>query len=87
MPICRNRLAMPKVRASSATIGTTRGPNCGALSQAVSRRTAAMVVDISLPSACKAKLAVTSSGGTGIVGAWCLRAGNGPPRAWRRACR
>jgi hypothetical protein len=51
MPIWRNRLAMPKVRASSATIGTTRAPSSLSLSRLVSMRTNAMVVDISLPSA------------------------------------
>ncbi|MNI58066.1 hypothetical protein D3C73_1131610 [compost metagenome] len=54
MPICLNRLAMPKVRASSATIGTIRGPSCLSRSNPLSRRTKAMVVDISLPSAAMA---------------------------------
>ncbi|MNZ44220.1 hypothetical protein D3C78_618480 [compost metagenome] len=85
MPIWRNRLAMPKVRASSATIGTTRGPSSGALSQALSMRTAAMVVDISLPSACKAKPPMASSAGTVIGRTSLRRAGNGPPSAARRS--
>ncbi|MND99705.1 hypothetical protein D3C80_920960 [compost metagenome] len=87
MPIWRNRLAMPKVRASSATIGTTRGPNCGALSQALSMRTAAMVVDISLPSACRAKPPMVSRAGTGTGRTSLRRAGSGPPRAERRSRR
>ena len=57
MPICLNRLAMPKVRASSATMGTMRGPSALSFSKLVSMRTKAMVVLISLPSACNANSA------------------------------
>ena len=57
MPTCLNKLAMPKVRASSATMGTMRGPKVGSLSKAPNKRTNAMVVLISLPSAWVAKLA------------------------------
>ncbi len=46
---------MPKVRASSATIGTTRGPSSLCLIRLLNSRTAAVVVDISLPSASSAK--------------------------------
>ena len=46
---------MPKVRASSATMGTTRGPSAGSFSNPVSMRTNAIVVLISLPSARTAK--------------------------------
>ena len=46
---------MPKVRASSATMGTMRGPSCASLSSPVSMRTKAIVVLISLPSAFSAK--------------------------------
>ena len=46
---------MPKVRASSATIGTMRGPSVGSLSRLPSRRTKAIVVDISLPAGSSAK--------------------------------
>ena len=50
MPTCRNMFAMPKVRASSATTGTTRGPELSRPSSALpSMRTIAIVVDISLP--------------------------------------
>ena len=55
---------MPKVRASSATIGTTRGPSAGSFIRLPSMRTNAIVVLISLPSACSANAAVESSGGT-----------------------
>ena len=49
---------MPKVRASSATIGTTRGPSVASFSSAVSMRTKAIVVLISLPSALQREVAV-----------------------------
>ena len=48
---------MPNVRASSATIGTTRGPSVLSFSRPPSMRTTAIVVDISLPSASSAKRA------------------------------
>ena len=48
---------MPKVRASSATIGTTRGPTCADFSSPESMRTKAIVVDISLPAAASANAA------------------------------
>src|ERR1700733_892053 len=48
MPTCRNRLAMPNVRASSATMGTIRGPSVLSFRRLLKSRTAAMVVDISL---------------------------------------
>ena len=48
MPIWRNMPSMPKVRASSGTIGTTCGPMSLSLTQDASRmRTSAMVVEIS----------------------------------------
>ena len=40
---------MPKVRASSGTMGTTRGPTVLSRSSAVSSRTKAIVVEISRP--------------------------------------
>src|SRR5271157_1448086 len=43
MPTCRKRFAIPKVRASSATIGTMRGPSVSSLSRLLKRRTAAIV--------------------------------------------
>jgi hypothetical protein len=57
---------MPKVRASSGTIGTQRSPTPGNFINAVSMRTNAMVVDSgrSEPSSMAAKV---SSGGTSIA--------------------
>ena len=54
---------MPKVRASSATIGTTRGPSAASLSRPPIMRTKAMVVLISRPSGANAKRAQRSIGG------------------------
>ena len=48
---------MPKVRASSATIGTMRGPSALSFSRLPSSRTKAMVVHISLPPAATANCA------------------------------
>ena len=48
---------MPKVRASSATMGTMRGPSVASFSSVPSMRTKAMVVLISLPSAASANCA------------------------------
>jgi hypothetical protein len=56
---------MPKVRASSATIGTMRGPSSLSLSKLASSRTNAIVVDISLPPAAVANDAYEASAGTG----------------------
>ena len=64
MPTCRNMFAMPKVRASSATIGTTRGPTSLSLSSAVSMRTSAIVVDISRPFESSANCPQEDIGGT-----------------------
>jgi hypothetical protein len=47
MPSWRNMPSIPKVRASSGTIGTTNLPTFLSRIRAVSRRTKAMVVDIS----------------------------------------
>ncbi len=78
---------MPKVRASSATIGTTRGPSAGSFSRLPRTRTNAIVVLISLPSAWSAKAEVASSDGTATGAQSLRRAGNAPPRARRRLCR
>ncbi len=48
---------MPNVRASSATIGTMRGPSTGSFSRFVSMRTNAIVVLIALPAASTANVA------------------------------
>ena len=78
---------MPKVRASSATMGTMRGPSAGSFSRLASMRTKAIVVDISLPSACKANSPQVAISGTGTTGLSAMRSGSGPPRAVRRARR
>ena len=75
---------MPKVRASSATIGTTRGPSAGSLSRLPRTRTNAIVVLISLPSAWSANAEVASSEGTGTGAQSLRRAGSEPPSARRR---
>jgi hypothetical protein len=46
MPSCRNMPSMPKVRASSGTMGTTNWPIALSRVRLVSRRTKAMVVDM-----------------------------------------
>src|SRR5271170_2975610 len=51
MPIWRNSPSMPKVRLSSGTIGTMRGPIVLSRSSVVRMRTKAIVVEISRPSA------------------------------------
>ncbi|CFN96681.1 Uncharacterised protein [Bordetella pertussis] len=66
---------MPNVRASSATMGTMRGPSCGSFSKAVSMRTMAMVEDISLPAACSANRAQSATGGGARRGASVRRRG------------
>ena len=78
---------MPKVRASSATMGTMRAPNVGSFSKLPSMRTAAMVVLISLPLAFNANSPQAAKGGTGSTGLWPLRSGKAPPRVarcWRK---
>ena len=64
MPLWRNSVCMPKVRASSATIGTTRGPSCGSLSSCASSCTNTMVVDCSrvVPSAKRGRPGTASFG-------------------------
>ena len=83
MPIWRNSPSMPKVRASSGTIGTMFLPMVLSLSSTVSRRTNAMVVEISrspVPSRIEAN---ASSGGMASAGAVRRRCGRNPPRAAR----
>ena len=55
---------MPNVRASSATMGTMRGPSWVSFKWLPSMRTKAMVVLISLPAASSAKLAYALTSGT-----------------------
>jgi hypothetical protein len=54
---------MPKVRASSGTMGTTSLPMAGSFTSFASRRTKAMVVETSRPSVPLANSANTSSSG------------------------
>ncbi len=78
---------MPKVRASSATMGTMRGPSCPSFSSAPSMRTKAIVVLISLPCGCSANWAYRASSGTGTTSQAVSRRGSAPPRAARRSRR
>ena len=54
---------MPKVRASSAMMGTMRLPSAGSLRSAPTMRTKATVVDISLPPASSANFANAPAAG------------------------
>ncbi len=75
MPIWRNMPSMPKVRASSGTIGTMCLPMFLSLTRAVSMRTSAMVVEISRSAVPSSSALKASSGGTTSGGAAELRAG------------
>ena len=78
---------MPKVRASSGTIGTTYFPIRSCLSKRWSIRTIDMVVDTSrplLPSVMKSK---NSRSGGSIGGKFTSRCGMGPPRRLLRSCK
>jgi hypothetical protein len=84
MPSWRNIPSMPKVRASSGTMGTTRSPMPGSFTSVDNRRTKAIVVEISrcaLPLSCAAK---ASSAGTGNCSSVTRRLGRLPPSASRR---
>src|SRR5205809_445628 len=63
MPSWRNMPSMPKVRASSGTIGTMRLPISLSRTSAVSARTNAMVVEISRPSPEPLRSASKAAGG------------------------
>src|SRR5207248_344236 len=75
MPSWRNMPSMPKVRASSGTIGTMRLPMSLSRISAVSARTNAMVVEISRPSPEPFRSwSNAASGGTaGTLSAFCRR--------------
>ena len=66
---------MPKVRASSGTIGTMFRPMFLSLSSVVSMRTKAMVVEISRPSEPASRGWNTSSAGIASAGAEVRRLG------------
>ena len=79
--------SMPKVRDSSGTIGTTRGPMSSSRTRVWSARTNAIVVErvrspLSPSSASKAE-----RGGTSVSGTSARRAGRLPPSASRRSRR
>ncbi|CFN66266.1 Uncharacterised protein [Bordetella pertussis] len=61
MPIWRNSPSMPKVRDSSARMGTTRGPRSLSRRTWLSTRTKAWVVEISRPSAVGSSTALKAS--------------------------
>ena len=75
MPIWRNSPSMPKVRASSGTIGTMFLPMFLSLSSTVRMRTKAMVVEISRSPVPSSMVSKASSGGIGSAGAVCVRRG------------
>ena len=75
MPIWRNMPSMPKVRASSGTMGTMCLPMFLSLTSVVSMRTSAMVVEISRSAVPSSSELNASSGGTTRGGAEALRAG------------
>ena len=78
---------MPKVRASSGTIGTQRRPVSFSRIRSLISRTNAMVVAISwVPEPCSSG-AYTLSAGSGSGLGVNLRAGAGPPSAARRSRR
>ncbi len=78
---------MPKVRASSAMMGTMRLPSAGSLRSAPIMRTKATVVDISLPPASSANFANAPAAGVATGSQVDTRAGRYPPSFSRRACR
>ncbi len=87
MPALGNSDSMPKVRASSGTIGTQRLPVASSRSRSLTRRTNAMVVAISWLPDPLARVSNGLAGGSGNATACTLRAGAGPPSAARRSCR
>ena len=79
---------MPKVRASSGTIGTTNLPMSGSRSSFDSSRTNTIVVEAARPSvplANSSKISGFAGAGSGVV--LLLRIGSEPPSAFRRSLR
>ena len=87
MPSWRNMPSMRKVRASSGTIGTMRGPSSLSLTSCEMIRTKAMVVEISRSPEPSSMAFRVSSGGTGTLMLFCRRTGMKPPSAARRSAR
>ena len=83
----RNRLSMPKVRASSATIGTTSGPTSESLTRFLSILANAIVVDTGCPREPARKS--ENAFGSGVAGraGSTTRDGTGPARTLRLATR
>ena len=84
MPTSLKSGSRPKVRASSGTIGTTRGPISGSRIRLRSSRPKAIVV-LTAISEPDANSASTSGRGAGSGLARTTRRGTNPPRAWRRS--
>lgn len=79
---------MPKVRASSGTIGTQRFPVSLSRTRSLTSRTKAMVVATFWEPEPLSKEANAFSAGAGSGASACVRrAGAGPPRAARRSWR
>ncbi len=87
MPNWRNMPSIPKVRASSGTIGTMRGPSSLSLTSCEMIRTKAMVVEISRSPEPSSMALRVSSGGTGTWKLFSRRTGITPPSAARREAR
>ncbi|MOA01642.1 hypothetical protein D3C78_1210620 [compost metagenome] len=79
--------SIPKVRASSGTIGTMRGPSSLSLTSCEMIRTKAMVVEISRSPVPSRMALRVSSGGVGTLKLLARRTGITPPREARRAAR
>ncbi len=75
MPICRNMPSMPKVRASSGTIGTMCAPMVLSLTRIESIRTSAIVVENSRSPLAASSGPKRSSPGTASGGAVARREG------------
>ncbi len=85
MPSCRNIPSIPKVRASSGTIGTMYFPSSLSRANPASSRTKALVVEtLRSPVASVALLKILSLiGGMGRDGGSKRLAGMGPPSSFR----
>ena len=77
--------SMPKVRASSGTIGTTRWPMALSLASVDSNRTKAMVVEMLRSPLPRVWALKASSPGTGSTCASLRRTGMRPPSSRRRS--
>ena len=87
MPIWRNKPSMPKVRASSGTMGTTCLPRFLSRSSTPRMRTKAMVVEMArspVPSSTDWKAASSGTSRCVVPG---LRCGRKPPSELRRSRR